>query len=323
MADVIQLELPAGWAESKDANGRSYFYNKQDGTTQWTRPTAAASANPLPPATPPPNDQPLPPGWSEAVDPRTGKPYYHNQQNGEVVWVRPTAPGAVPPGWAGPGARNGAGWSHALLSKEGMRTEKTSCLLISCCFPTVLGQLAAHYIPDFVPGTLMKLVMQRVPENLQTDTCRKVAAFYWILLFIVVLFYLISFGTTALLLYTVYGLVGCVLLMRARAAVRTKHGIAEMATCGLGGFQRPNPLLGKKAWYGAAMEDCCCACWCNCCVASQILRQEGYGIDKPCDAEFKSTASIPLCPLLTELPLHSLAAMSSSSRSASRRPSNT
>ena len=118
MADVIELELPPEWAESKDANGRSYFYNKQSGATQWTRPMRAApSTTPLPPAMPPPTEQQaLPPGWSEAVDPSTGKPYYHNRQNGEVAWVRPTAAAALPPGWVGQGWSGGATWTHPLLS---------------------------------------------------------------------------------------------------------------------------------------------------------------------------------------------------------------
>ena len=36
-----------------------------------------------------PGAEPLPDGWEEHVDEATGKPYYSNDDTGEIVWVRP------------------------------------------------------------------------------------------------------------------------------------------------------------------------------------------------------------------------------------------
>mmetsp|Transcript_45092 Transcript_45092/g.105804 ORF Transcript_45092/g.105804 Transcript_45092/m.105804 type:complete len:469 (+) Transcript_45092:140-1546(+) len=47
-------ELPPGWKTAKDpASGRSYFFNKKLGITQWEAPSAVESVPPPPPAPPP------------------------------------------------------------------------------------------------------------------------------------------------------------------------------------------------------------------------------------------------------------------------------
>ena len=46
---------------------------------------------PVPKPVPEPETDPLPEGWEEHVDEGTGKPYYANDDTGEVVWVRPKA----------------------------------------------------------------------------------------------------------------------------------------------------------------------------------------------------------------------------------------
>merc|ERR1719230_231470 len=47
----------------------------------------------------------LPPGWEQATDPATGRPYYANRSTGETSWTPPTpppqnfGPPPLPPGW--------------------------------------------------------------------------------------------------------------------------------------------------------------------------------------------------------------------------------
>ncbi|GLC37825.1 hypothetical protein PLESTB_001480500 [Pleodorina starrii] len=50
------------------------------------------------PPTPSLQDEPLMPGWYEAVDPRHGRPYYYNPLTGERLWLRPIR--SLPRGWA-------------------------------------------------------------------------------------------------------------------------------------------------------------------------------------------------------------------------------
>lgn len=56
-------------------------------------PAAAASSAPHGAAPPSP---PLPPGWSEVRDPKTGATYYWNTTTRETTWVRPSAAAAAP-----------------------------------------------------------------------------------------------------------------------------------------------------------------------------------------------------------------------------------
>ncbi|KAL7526842.1 hypothetical protein ACHAXR_001675 [Thalassiosira sp. AJA248-18] len=44
---------------------------------------------PQPPGPPPPSHPPLPPGWEQAIDPASGRPYYANRTSGETSWAPP------------------------------------------------------------------------------------------------------------------------------------------------------------------------------------------------------------------------------------------
>lgn len=52
---------------------------------------AAASAAPAPAAASAASSEPLPEGWSEAVDPTYNHPYWYNVSTGKRTWVRPKA----------------------------------------------------------------------------------------------------------------------------------------------------------------------------------------------------------------------------------------
>jgi len=49
------------------------------------------SIAPVPPQKPPgaPPSAPLPEGWTEELDPTSGRKYFYNAKTGESVWVRP------------------------------------------------------------------------------------------------------------------------------------------------------------------------------------------------------------------------------------------
>ncbi|KXZ52794.1 hypothetical protein GPECTOR_8g181 [Gonium pectorale] len=59
-------------------------------------PATHYSSAPQPPA-PSLQDEPLLPGWYEAIDPRHGRPYYYNPTTGERIWLKPIK--SVPRGW--------------------------------------------------------------------------------------------------------------------------------------------------------------------------------------------------------------------------------
>ena len=42
----------------------------------------------------------LPPGWSTAVDPCYGMPYYFNVSTGQRTWEQPSGASELPHGWA-------------------------------------------------------------------------------------------------------------------------------------------------------------------------------------------------------------------------------
>ena len=223
----------------------------------------------------------LPEGWQEVDDPNTNRKYFYNNSTGATQWTRPQGDAPEPPtrppplptdlssaGPPGAPPSTGNGWKYPLLDCKKFGNGKTHCLAVSCCFPTVLGQFSEAFLEG------------KVPTKLKQSTCKKVSAIFWVFLGLVAVLYTISFGITAAIAYLLYGLVGCAVLMRVRSAIRAKHGIGEMTKWGLGPLMRPNPVLGKQC-MGFAMEDCCVSFWCNCCVASQMLKQEGYGVDLP------------------------------------------
>lgn len=83
--------LPEGWSEAVDPSyNHPYWYNVNTSERTWVRPmpaakaAAPAAASGMAKASPPPKmtGTPLPLGWSEAVAPDTGLPYYFNAATG-------------------------------------------------------------------------------------------------------------------------------------------------------------------------------------------------------------------------------------------------
>ena len=85
--DTVDTTLPAGWVELQDADGRTYYQNDHDKTTQWERPTAPVSS----PAADDGDavDTTLPAGWVELQD-ADGRTYYQNDNAKTTQWERPT-----------------------------------------------------------------------------------------------------------------------------------------------------------------------------------------------------------------------------------------
>jgi hypothetical protein len=88
--------LPPGWTSAVDPkSGRTYYRNHQNNTTSWTRPAPLQQQQPRP--NPminvvggSPANSPLPTGWRQAVDPRSGRTYYANVATKQTTWTRPT-----------------------------------------------------------------------------------------------------------------------------------------------------------------------------------------------------------------------------------------
>lgn len=89
--------LPEGWSEAVDPTyNHPYWYNVSTGERTWERPkpaakaSAPAAASSMAKAPPPPklSGTPLPLGWSEAVAPDTGLPYYFNAATGVPLCSR-------------------------------------------------------------------------------------------------------------------------------------------------------------------------------------------------------------------------------------------
>ena len=69
------------WDELTDAtSGKTYYYNRVSGDTQWDTPTTP------PPTQGPPRDD----GWEALTDPSTGATYYHNTSSGLTQWDLPS-----------------------------------------------------------------------------------------------------------------------------------------------------------------------------------------------------------------------------------------
>ena len=120
-AAEVDNQLPDGWVEVVDeASGSTYYVNKIDNTTTWSRPTMSdlamdsAMKQPSQPeqapeekqeVAPAPEQQeqeqeetenaqdvaPLPPGWMELKDEASGRSYYVNQADNTTTWERPVS----------------------------------------------------------------------------------------------------------------------------------------------------------------------------------------------------------------------------------------
>jgi len=80
-----------GWKTMTDAaTGVNYYVNLATGTSQWEAPPGAAGANKqIPPPPPEPSKASLPAGWSEGVDPGSGRTYYFNAATMASQWTPP------------------------------------------------------------------------------------------------------------------------------------------------------------------------------------------------------------------------------------------
>lgn len=103
------------WAEGTDPKtGKKYFYNKQTRRTTWTRPKCFGEdggdsgggsdreddePQPQPQASPvkSKSDKPEKSSWKQAVDPKSGKPYWYNKVTKETTWKNPTPEPEVEP----------------------------------------------------------------------------------------------------------------------------------------------------------------------------------------------------------------------------------
>ncbi|KAL7561967.1 hypothetical protein ACA910_022522 [Epithemia clementina (nom. ined.)] len=132
-SDAITSSLPAGWTEGFDsAQGRAYYFNVETGESSWERPLGIndgqeegenfsadqdkaedqgitdttetfdemtmignkddATFPSVPEQTG--GSLPLPPGWTEVIEPLEGRSYFYNSETGETSWERPVlAPG--------------------------------------------------------------------------------------------------------------------------------------------------------------------------------------------------------------------------------------
>lgn len=88
---------PSYWRESKDPkSGRVYYYNKKTKKTSWQRPACLGAATDGSPSakksvassgsggSPDPRDV-----WKEAVDPKSGRPYWYNKKTKKTTWKDP------------------------------------------------------------------------------------------------------------------------------------------------------------------------------------------------------------------------------------------
>jgi len=109
--------LPPGWDQAQDpGSGKTYYFNRATNETRWDPPPGAAAAAPVQqsfggapqqgfggapqqcfggapaPVTSSPapaQGGPLPPGWEQAMDPASNKPYFFNRATNETRWEAP------------------------------------------------------------------------------------------------------------------------------------------------------------------------------------------------------------------------------------------
>ncbi|CAM9288250.1 unnamed protein product [Laminaria digitata] len=108
--------LREGWKEVKDAKtGATYYWNKSENKTSWKRPEASPEelsklqtsgkaggghgvkkergGDAQKGKTDGGKPSPLPAGWTEVKDPKSGGVYFWNKAKGATTWVRPTPSG--------------------------------------------------------------------------------------------------------------------------------------------------------------------------------------------------------------------------------------
>ena len=90
-------QLPPGWSAAVDPASGNTYYAHVSGQTSWDVPTmagmGAGGVPPPPPGAPPPGQgaEVLPPGWTSAIDPASGRTYYMNTVTNETSWTYPQA----------------------------------------------------------------------------------------------------------------------------------------------------------------------------------------------------------------------------------------
>lgn len=140
--DNTELPLPAGWKEGKSEQGKVFYWNTITKERSWTRPTPVSQSAVASPASPPAAPiSPLPSGWKEATDPKTGKVYYYNTSTKQTTRERPTTSGdtpsgalkvppppagqTLPAGWKEEKAPNGRSYYFNVATKERLWTLPT------------------------------------------------------------------------------------------------------------------------------------------------------------------------------------------------------
>ena len=90
-------QLPPGWSAAIDPASGNTYYAHVSGQTSWDVPTMSGMGGggvpPPPPPGPPPGQMPevLPPGWTSAIDPASGRTYYMNAATNATSWTNPSS----------------------------------------------------------------------------------------------------------------------------------------------------------------------------------------------------------------------------------------
>eukprot|EP00457_Paulinella_chromatophora_P000294 gb/GEZN01000294.1/.p1 GENE.gb/GEZN01000294.1/~~gb/GEZN01000294.1/.p1 ORF type:complete len:1551 (+),score=300.96 gb/GEZN01000294.1/:372-5024(+) len=71
----LEVDLVPGWVVTVNEDDSVTYYNSDTKESSWQRPK--------------PKPKPLPPSWSAAIDPQTGKEYYYHMVTQEISYTRP------------------------------------------------------------------------------------------------------------------------------------------------------------------------------------------------------------------------------------------